>query len=109
MDTATGEVVHVYGHTGTPEEMAAQFDQTQIAFMQGIPFWAHAANAIAVVAGVAGCVLLLMRKTLALPVFIVSLVALGVAAYALTGAVFSDEREGLRQAASAPKSASLQM
>ena len=60
----------------TPEQLAAQFEPQQVEFLQAIPAWATAANAIAVNAGVIACILLLMRKALAMPFFLLSLAAL---------------------------------
>ena len=61
--------------TMTPEMMAANFTEAQQAWLQGEPAWATAAYATAVTAGVIGAVLMLLRKGLALPLFIVSFVA----------------------------------
>ena len=44
--------------------------------MNSVPVWATSANAIAVTAGVLACIFLLMRRAMALPLFILSLVAL---------------------------------
>ena len=60
--------------TATPEMLAEMYDsEAQIAFMAGIPAWATGAQAIAVTFGVLGCALLLARKRMAKPLFIVSL------------------------------------
>jgi len=62
-----------YGQvTMTPEMMAETFSEAERAFMEQMPVWATAAYATAVTAGVIGAVLLLLRKALALPLFIVS-------------------------------------
>jgi hypothetical protein len=61
--------------TMTPDLMAANFTPEQVAFMTGEPTWATAAYAIAVNAGVIGALLLLFRKSLALPFFVASFVA----------------------------------
>ena len=64
-----------YGQvTMTPETLAANFSAAEREFMAQIPVWATAAYATAVTAGVIGAVLLLLRKALALPFFIVSFV-----------------------------------
>lgn len=60
----------------TPEQLAMQYNEAEIAFMNSVPVWATSANAIAVTLGVLACVLLLLRKSVALPLFIASLVAL---------------------------------
>ena len=59
----------------TPEQLAARFEPTQVVYMEAIPIWVTSAFAIAVTTAVIGSVLLLLRKALALPVFIASLVA----------------------------------
>jgi hypothetical protein len=61
--------------TMTPEVMAENFNEAQQAWMINEPVWATAAYATAVTAGVIGAVLMLMRKALALPLFILSFVA----------------------------------
>ena len=64
-----------YGQvTMTPETLAATFSAAEQEFMGQIPVWATAAYATAVTAGVIGAVLLLLRKALALPFFILSFV-----------------------------------
>lgn len=71
-----GMVIYVMTVSATPDQLAQQYNDMEIAFMQSVPAWATSANAIAVTAGVIGSVLLLMRRKQALPVFIVSLLAL---------------------------------
>lgn len=61
--------------TMTPEVMAANFSEAQQAWMTGEPVWATAAYATAVTAGVIAAALMLLRKALAFPIFIVSFVA----------------------------------
>ena len=64
-----------YGQvTMTPETLAANFSAVEREFMAQIPVWATAAYATAVTAGVIGAVLLLLRKALALPFFVLSFV-----------------------------------
>ena len=71
----TGLMIY-YGHvTMTPEMMAETFSEVERAFLEQTPVWATAAYATAVTAGVIGAVLMLLRKALALPLFIVSFVA----------------------------------
>ena len=53
----------------------AQYTEPQLAYFRDFPVWATAVWAIAVWSGVLGSVLLLMRKKLAEPVFLVGLVA----------------------------------
>ncbi|MBY6185543.1 hypothetical protein KUV89_02690 [Marinobacter hydrocarbonoclasticus] len=57
-------------------EYMSQFSEAQLAFFYGFPGWVVAAWAIAVWGGVLGSVLLLMRKALAVPVFLLSLLAM---------------------------------
>ena len=61
--------------TMAPEVMAENFNEAQQAWMNNEPTWATAAYATAVTAGVIGAGLLLMRKALALPLFVLSFVA----------------------------------
>ncbi|ADN76126.1 conserved hypothetical protein [Ferrimonas balearica DSM 9799] len=57
-------------------EYMAQFSQEQLAFFYGFPSWVVAAWAIAVWGGVLGAILLLMRRRLAIGVFLISLLAM---------------------------------
>ena len=61
--------------TMTPETMAANFTEAQQAWMTNEPAWATAAYATAVTAGVIGAVLMLLRKALAFPAFLLSFAA----------------------------------
>ena len=61
--------------TMSPEVMAANFTPEQVNFMIGAPSWATAAYATAVSAGIIGALLLLLRKSLARPLFMLSFVA----------------------------------
>jgi len=56
----------------TPDALAALPD-AQRAFYANVPAWATSAFAIATSAGVIGSVLLLLRRSLALPLFVISL------------------------------------
>jgi len=71
-----GFMIYLMTVRATPEQMAQQYNAAEIAFMDAVPAWATSANAIAVTAGVLACVFLLLRKSLALPLFIASLIAL---------------------------------
>ncbi len=71
-----GFMIYLMTVRATPEQMAQQYTAAEIAFMDAVPVWATSANAIAVTTGVLACVLLLLRKSLALPLFGASLVAL---------------------------------
>jgi uncharacterized protein YacL len=57
------------------------FPPEQLAWFYGLPSWVIAAWAIAVWGGVLGSVLLLMRRRIAVPVFLVSLVGLAVTTF----------------------------
>ncbi len=63
------------GVSATPEQLAEVMTDEQVAIITGTPAWVTSANAIAVVAGVIASVLLLIRNTLAVPLYVVSLVA----------------------------------
>ncbi len=63
-----------YGQvTMTSEFMVANFTEAQVALMESTPVWATAAYATAVNAGVIASLLLLLRKSWAKPLFLVSL------------------------------------
>ena len=71
-----GLSIYVKSVQATPELMLTQgFSAEQISFLESVPAWATSANAIAVTAGVLACILLLLRKSIALPLFYVSLAA----------------------------------
>jgi hypothetical protein len=55
------------------DDMKALLPEGQRQYMESVPAWATAAFAIAVFAGVLGCLLLLFRKRMAKTVFIISL------------------------------------
>lgn len=59
----------------SPDALAALPDAERI-LMETMPAWATSAFAIAVFAGVSGCILLLLRKTLAISVFLISFIAI---------------------------------
>lgn len=75
----------------TPEQLqTAGYNAEQIAHILGTPAWAHSAYAIAVNAGVLGVILLLLRKTWAIPMFVLSLAGAllqDLDAYVLRGAL----------------------
>lgn len=58
------------------EAYMGQFTQEQLEFFYGFPAWLVAFWALAVWGGVLGSILLLMRKKLAFPVFLVSFVCM---------------------------------
>ena len=57
----------------TPETAPEGFDAAMLAFLDATPTWATSAYAIAVNLGVLASVLLLLRKSVAFPLFVVSL------------------------------------
>ncbi|MGI9249538.1 MAG: hypothetical protein ACR2QI_11005 [Woeseiaceae bacterium] len=61
--------------TMTPEMMAANFTEAQQEWMNNEPVWATAAYATAVTVGVIAAALMLLRKSFAIPAFILSFVA----------------------------------
>ena len=70
-----GVFAYLMSVTLSPEALAAMSEADQELYNQ-MPAWVTGAYAIAVFGGTLGCVLLLMRKSLAVPVFIVSLIAI---------------------------------
>lgn len=61
--------------TMSPEVLAENFDEVQQAFLNDTPVWATSAYAIAVTAGVLAGALMLLRRSVAVTLFIVSFVA----------------------------------
>jgi hypothetical protein len=82
-----GLMQYVMGVTMTDAALAALPANHQ-AFINETPQWATAAFAIATNAGVLGCILLLLRKAWAYPVFIISL--LGVLAQNVHALILAD-------------------
>lgn len=71
---AYGVVQYIGSVRATPESLiAGGLTAEQAAVMTGYPLWMTAAFAIGVFAGLAGCVLILLRSKAALPVFALSL------------------------------------
>lgn len=62
--------------SATPEQLAEVYNAEQVALLLAVPAWATSATAIATNGGALACILLLLRKSLALPVFVVSLIAI---------------------------------
>jgi len=62
------------------EEYLAAFSAEQLEFFFGFPVWVNTAWAIAVWGGVVGCILLLLRKELAVMVLLTSFLAMVVTA-----------------------------
>ncbi len=57
-------------------DMVASFPETHRAIIEGRPIWATAGFALAVFGGALGCLLLLLRKSVAYYLFIISLVGM---------------------------------
>jgi len=57
----------------TPETVPEGVDATMLAFMEATPVWATSAYAIAVNVGMLASVMLLLRRSIAFPLYIVSL------------------------------------
>ena len=62
--------------TASDEMLAAAYGEAEVEFIKSIPAWATAGYATAVTFGVIGCLLLLLRRTWAIPAFIVSLIGI---------------------------------
>ena len=58
------------------EAYRADFTAEQLALMDSAPAWAIALFAIAVFSGLLGCIFLLMRKKMATPLFLISLLCI---------------------------------
>lgn len=75
----------------TPEQLEdAGYNLEQVAHVVNTPAWAHSGYAIAVTAGVLGVLFLLLRKSWAIPMFVLSLIGALVQdldAYVLRGAL----------------------
>ena len=68
-----GLMIYYMSVTATPESLSQVYSGDELEFLTSIPAWARSANAIAVTAGALGCVLLLLRKAWAVPIFVLSL------------------------------------
>jgi len=69
-----GVMAYVGQVTMSPESMAA-LPEAERGLYENMPSWVTGAFAIAVNAGAIGCLLLVLRKALALPILVLSLVA----------------------------------
>ncbi len=65
-----------YQHMSTPPEAFASLGPAKAAFIANTPVWANAAYAIAVTFGVIASILLLLRKSWALPAYLISFVSI---------------------------------
>lgn len=66
-------IVAFYVDVTMSPEALAEMPEAQRALYESTPAWATAAYAVAVICGALGCIALLLRKSFALPLFIVSL------------------------------------
>ncbi|MDJ0904581.1 MAG: hypothetical protein QNI96_01075 [Woeseiaceae bacterium] len=72
-----GLFMYVSTRTATSESYAAQgYTQDQIAFINSTPEWALSAFAISVTAGVLASLFMLLRKSWAFPMFVLSFAAI---------------------------------
>ena len=71
-----GLFMYYSGVSATPEQLQAVYTPEQYAAIEATPVWVTSAFAIATTFGVIASVVLLLRKAAALPLFVVSLVAL---------------------------------
>ena len=63
------------------ESYMAAFTPEQLEFFYGFPIWVNAAWAIAVWGGVIGCIILLLRKSVAVGVLLASLIAMVITSF----------------------------
>ena len=64
----------------TPEQIAALPEKEQVLY-QGIPMWVNIAFGCAVFGGTLGCIAMLLKKSIALPILIISLLGVVVQMY----------------------------
>lgn len=77
---AMGAMDYIMTETRNEQYMSA-FTPEQLEFFYGLPIWVIASWAIAVWGGVLGCILLLLRKAIAVPVFMVSFIAMVITSF----------------------------
>ncbi len=85
-----GLSIYVMQVSASSDELLAAYTAGQVAFIEATPVWAISAFAIAVTAGVLGCLSLLFGKAWAVPLFVVSLLSMliqNVNSYVLNDAV----------------------
>jgi len=68
-------IVAYVGQVSMSAETLAAMPEAERALYENVPAWVTAAFAIAVNAGAVGCLLLLLRKGLAVPLLVLSLIA----------------------------------
>ena len=71
-----GVMIYVMQVTATPERLAAAYTPEEMELLTSIPAWATAMTAIGTNFGVLGSILLLLRRTACVPVYVISLAAL---------------------------------
>ncbi len=71
-----GFMLYLVQVTATPETLASAYTPEQVELLLAVPAWATAMTAVATTAGVLASILLLLRRSLATPVFVLSLLAL---------------------------------
>lgn len=69
-----GVVAFMIDFTMSAEALAGM-REAQRALYENVPAWATVAYAVAVICGTLGCIALLVRKTVAIPLFVISFVA----------------------------------
>jgi len=77
---AMGAMDYIMTETRNEQYMSA-FTPEQLEFFYGLPIWVIASWAIAVWGAVLGCILLLLRKAIAVPVFMVSFIAMVITSF----------------------------
>lgn len=83
-----GLMIYYMQVTSSPEDLAQFYSEAELAFVTSTPAWATSAYAIAVTAGVLGCLFLLLRKAWAIPMFIISLA--GIVVQDIHGFIIAD-------------------
>ncbi len=68
-------VMAYLGEVYRTEDLKLNMSEAELAYLEAEPAWYTAVFAIAVFAGVLGCILLLLRKKLAYTLFVISLLA----------------------------------
>jgi len=68
-------VMAYLGQAYITDEAKSAMSEVELTYMENLPIWYTAAFAIAVFAGTIGCLLILLRKKLAYPLLLVSLLA----------------------------------
>jgi hypothetical protein len=71
-----GVMMYVMQVSATPEALTAAYSPDQVAMLLAVPSWATSATAVATNCGVLGCLFLLLRKSWASWMFVISLAAL---------------------------------